>query len=1099
MIDDYEIVGYTDSSALSFLATWVAVNQPKKVLQLGTWIGFSTLVLADILRGNILRGKLVTVDPAKTQQDKARIYVHEAGLSDTVQFIDGRSFDAAVVNSLSAMRPFDLIYVDASHEYRQTLKELTLYLGDGWLSKSGAMFLHDASDYARQFDPTGEGGVRRALDECVRGSLILEPPQWANLCGLAIILSRRTRARTEVAKLRQKIQSLEGSLTERNLRIRSFEQWLSERDSRIQSLEGSVVERDLRIRSFEQWLSERDSRIQSLEGSVVERDSRIQSLEGSVVERDSRIQSLEGSVVERDLRIRSFEQWLSERDSKIQSLEKLLAHRDSRIQELNGQLDAIRTSITWRLARYILERTPKPLVEAGLFLTRRLIQESRPRTEKDIVASQAAVPKTLILHEGPLEADHGPTRIYRSDNLREQLLRLGVSAEVRHVSNFSNVPDATEILVLQRVAFLRGHTERRKLVQGARVKGKLVLADFDDYVFDPNFDYKRWVWGLSVLTKEQLDNYMPGVIGYHEMLRDCTAAIFATPFLAASAERIGLRSLVHRNSLNERYIRSSLQAMTMRPSRSRITVGYVSGTRTHDADFREAEDALIRVLQRHPELELRIFGLLELGPKFDPVKDQVKQVGPTSYYDMPKIISEFDINIAPLEQGNPYCQGKSEVKYLESAAVAVPTIASRSDSYIFAIANGSNGLLAGSTQEWFENLETLISNHQIRRRMGMRARNDAILNYSSEESAKRLEAILAMAKLQDPPHNVSLGSKSLKIGFVTSEPFPGSGGHQSIIKLCKLLSSMGHHVTLYAWNTKKTNNELQNIISKHYLAENIGIRRVEEAYGDDALIATWWETAYVVYRNASCRKRFYLVQDFEPWFYQLGTTWLKAEYTYKLPLSCITTGPWLASYLRENYSADAEYINFPMDHSIYQSKLSLESRRKQILFHAQPSKPRRAYELGLEALEVVHERMPDAEIVMFGEEGLQHRETRFPAVKLGLVSTLKELANLYNESSVGLSFSTSNMSLVPLEMMACGCAVVGLDTFSAKGTLQDGLNCLLADFDPHLIAEKIIQLLSDRDLRIRIAEGGIKSVENRSWESTAKEFEVIITRKVAQG
>jgi hypothetical protein len=36
-------------------------------------------------------------------------------------------------------------------------------------------------------------------------------------------------------------------------------------------------------------------------------------------------------------------------------------------------------------------------------------------------------------------------------------------------------------------------------------------------------------------------------------------------------------------------------------------------------------------------------------------------------------------------------------------------------------------------------------------------------------------------------------------------------------------------------------------------------------------------------------------------------------------------------------------------------------------------------------------------------------------------------------------------------------------------------------------------------LRIRIAEGGIKSVENRSWESTAKEFEVIITRKVAQG
>jgi predicted O-methyltransferase YrrM len=62
LIDDYEIRGYTDPAAMSFLATWVAVNQPKRVLQLGTWIGFSTGLL---------------VNPAKNTSTQKWMNVHE--------------------------------------------------------------------------------------------------------------------------------------------------------------------------------------------------------------------------------------------------------------------------------------------------------------------------------------------------------------------------------------------------------------------------------------------------------------------------------------------------------------------------------------------------------------------------------------------------------------------------------------------------------------------------------------------------------------------------------------------------------------------------------------------------------------------------------------------------------------------------------------------------------------------------------------------------------------------------------------------------------------------------------------------------------------
>jgi len=57
----------------------------------------------------------------------------------------------------------ELIFLDSSHEYKQTLDELDA--GTRFLAPGGLIVLHDTSEFAASFDVTQQGGVHRALGE----------------------------------------------------------------------------------------------------------------------------------------------------------------------------------------------------------------------------------------------------------------------------------------------------------------------------------------------------------------------------------------------------------------------------------------------------------------------------------------------------------------------------------------------------------------------------------------------------------------------------------------------------------------------------------------------------------------------------------------------------------------------------------------------------------------------------------------------------------------------------------------------------------------------------------------------------------------------
>jgi predicted O-methyltransferase YrrM len=198
---DEKILGVTDTYSLSLLAMFTRLCQPTRFLQLGTHFGYTALVLADIMKHNIRKGHLYTVEMNPESHLHARQQAENACLSEMIDFIDGSSTDKNVLDVIERNGAYEIIYIDSSHSYGETLKELECYVENrSIVTEASLVFFHDASEFARRFDATQGGGVRRALDEWYAARskdfnmFIFEPPSWPNACGLGVMTLKPAQA-----------------------------------------------------------------------------------------------------------------------------------------------------------------------------------------------------------------------------------------------------------------------------------------------------------------------------------------------------------------------------------------------------------------------------------------------------------------------------------------------------------------------------------------------------------------------------------------------------------------------------------------------------------------------------------------------------------------------------------------------------------------------------------------------------------------------------------------------------------------------------------------------------------------------------------------
>lgn len=136
-----------------------------RVVQLGHFAGYSCLMLGWALRRMGVEHGLFSIDIKDRHTAYTQQWLARAGLEGHVGL---HTADSAAPGCVGAARAYlggapACVVVDSSHQYAHTLAELDLWYGA--LAPGGLLFLHDASPMAAQYDRSGEGGVRRALDE----------------------------------------------------------------------------------------------------------------------------------------------------------------------------------------------------------------------------------------------------------------------------------------------------------------------------------------------------------------------------------------------------------------------------------------------------------------------------------------------------------------------------------------------------------------------------------------------------------------------------------------------------------------------------------------------------------------------------------------------------------------------------------------------------------------------------------------------------------------------------------------------------------------------------------------------------------------------
>jgi glycosyltransferase involved in cell wall biosynthesis len=140
-----------------------------------------------------------------------------------------------------------------------------------------------------------------------------------------------------------------------------------------------------------------------------------------------------------------------------------------------------------------------------------------------------------------------------------------------------------------------------------------------------------------------------------------------------------------------------------------ITVGYFSGSPTHNRDFAVAAPALARLMDEDPRIRLRVVGRLGIRggadtlPGFSAKLDSRVEFCPLQDpMNLQRLIAEVEINMAPL-QNNLFTNCKSELKFFEAAIAGTITVATPTYTFSRAIVDGETSFLANAV-EWDDKL-----------------------------------------------------------------------------------------------------------------------------------------------------------------------------------------------------------------------------------------------------------------------------------------------------------------------------------------------------------------------------------------------------------
>ena len=332
---------------------------------------------------------------------------------------------------------------------------------------------------------------------------------------------------------------------------------------------------------------------------------------------------------------------------------------------------------------------------------------------QEIVNKFKAVPREqyILLIDGVENIIPQCTR-YRVLNKAEQLRKHGFEVKVVNLSEFelTQAQNASHIIIYRSPI----SPELLRLCHLAKDYGKPIFFDIDDLVFDTLYtDQLSYTKGL---LRHEKENYDANVRNYGYMLENCDGAITSTNQLQKELKKYQSKVLLNRNLASDELISISSQFLKDYSHVSDVVkIGYFSGSISHNENFELIKPAIKQLLKKYSNVQLHIVGILDIPKDMKPFENQIVTHDYVDWDKLPVLISEVDINLAPLVD-SIFNRAKSEIKWIEAALVKVPTVASKIGAFSDMVIDGETGLLATDDQ-WFDKLEALVLSPELRQNL----------------------------------------------------------------------------------------------------------------------------------------------------------------------------------------------------------------------------------------------------------------------------------------------------------------------------------------------------------------------------------------------
>jgi glycosyltransferase involved in cell wall biosynthesis len=346
----------------------------------------------------------------------------------------------------------------------------------------------------------------------------------------------------------------------------------------------------------------------------------------------------------------------------------------------------------------------------------------------------------------------------------------------------------------------------------------------------------------------------------------------------------------------------------------------------------------------------------------------------------------------------------------------------------------------------------------------------------------------------------------MKINFNTLGLSSG-GGNRVIIELANRLVDRGQDVTISAvtlqrfdWYGKenikaKLNMAFPSVITRiirqkiqHKYYVDVQLDLLKKIIPDcDINIATFCLTVAPTV-DSHKGKPFYLVQNYEPWFFTDPRLIKIANDSYDSPAIKVCVSHWLEQ------KTGGIYIGNGVNTAVFNPQCTFDEKEPNSILYFYRGMSGKRDDLALKCLSKLYEKKKAKIHIVAQSNFAKTINPNFPFELHTCLSDV-ELAKVYSSARILLYTSSfEGFGLPPLEALACGTNVVSTP-FTGNEFLVDKENCFLAKTTEE-ITLRIIELLENDELALEQLSNGKSTVADHNFDKMIDILENLFEKNV---